>query len=315
MNLRPRLCIFIIIALTTALACSIGISSRPSPAAPSATSPSDVSPAATILSPTAPILVSVSPTIPLPSPTASTSAEFAIILVADNDVLNVRTGAGVSNPIAYTLAPHATGIHRTGPSQVVADSLWTEIQTSAGTGWVNARFLTELVAPAAFCTDARIAPLLDAFIAAVQAEDGTALAPLVSPAHGLTLRLNWPSPDVNYQGSVLTTLFTDTSVRDWGLGFASGLPITGTFRDIALPFLHDAFGGTTTRHCNDIENGSGPTTALKIWPPEFANLNYVAVYRAAAAGDDLNWRTWAVGVEYVEGIPYAAFLVQYHWEP
>jgi hypothetical protein len=28
----------------------------------------------------------------------------------------------------------------------------------------------------------------------------------------------------------------------------------------------------------------------------------------------MDWRTWVLGFEYVDGIPYISYLVQYHWE-
>ena len=49
-------------------------------------------------------------------------------------------------------------------------------------------------------------------------------------------------------------------------------------------------------------------------PFEYGNFNYVALYRAADSGDEFNWRTWAVGIEYVRGQPLLVFLVQNAWE-
>jgi hypothetical protein len=43
-------------------------------------------------------------------------------------------------------------------------------------------------------------------------------------------------------------------------------------------------------------------------------MNYEALYRAAPAGDEMNWRTWVVGFDYVGGVPYIASVVQYAWE-
>jgi len=191
-----------------------------------------------------------------------------------------------------------------------------EIVTPTGTtGWVNAHYLTEVVDAAVFCSDPRVTNLINAFVSAVQSQDGAALAQLVSPTHGLTIRHNWWNPEVNLQGqSVLADLFTDTTSHDWGVQDGSGLPIQGPFKDEILPLLQDVFNGSYTQHCNDLANGSGGTAGMVVWPFEYQNINYVALYRAGAPGDELNWRTWAIGVEFVKGQPYIAFLVQYHWE-
>jgi len=82
-----------------------------------------------------------------------------------------------------------------------------------------------------------------------------------------------------------------------------------------LPLLRNVTAATPTRHCNQLEAGvsAGNTTAALDWPFEYANLNFMALYRAAVAGQEQDWRTWVVGIEYVNGAPYVTVLVQYRW--
>ncbi|MFQ5406965.1 MAG: hypothetical protein ACE5FI_00895 [Anaerolineales bacterium] len=82
------------------------------------------------------------------------------------------------------------------------------------------------------------------------------------------------------------------------------------------PLLRDVLGGEFQRECNTLETGIavGNTAGLTVLPFEYANFNYVALYRAAAPGDEFNWRTGAVGIEYLRGEPLIVFLVQYEWE-
>jgi hypothetical protein len=52
-----------------------------------------------------------------------------------------------------------------------------------------------------------------------------------------------------------------------------------------------------------------------MWPSEYSNMNYISFHRAAPEpGSQLNWRTWALGIEYLDGQPYLALLVQYRGE-
>ena len=309
MYTRIRLFAIIFVLGLAGLACSIIQEPPGTPTAPSAP------PAAPTANGGAAI-----PTSDGPQPTNSPGPipqmpSFAVILVAEDDVLNVRSGAGVSHEVIGTLGPQSVGVKRTGKLQQVDGAAWVEVKLEAGgLGWVNARFLTEYVPPDQFCSDAQVEDLIDKFVAAVQTQDGTALADLVSPTHGLTLRHEWWNPEVHYPKAVVPGIFTDTQARDWGVQDGSGRPIRGAFKDVALPWMQDVFSSDFERHCNDIERGSGGSAGYKLWPFEYGNINYVALYRPAEVGDELNWRTWAVGVEYVRGLPYIAFLVQYHWE-
>ena len=262
------------------------------------------------------------PTAPAPPPTREPQAtserapEYGVILVSEGDVLNVRSGPGVDYAVIDTLAPHATGITMAGDRQKVGNSMWVEVNTLSGTvGWVNAHFLTELVPQDDFCGDPRVNVLMDEFVAALQARDGGALSQLVSPAHGLSIRVSWWNPEVNFRGpDQVANIFADPQVYDWGIQDGSGFPIQGSFSDEIVPWLDDVLNAEFSRHCNDLENGSGASAGFIIWPYEYQNINDVALYRAAAPGEELNWRTWAVGVTYHQGRPYIAFLVQYHWE-
>lgn len=246
---------------------------------------------------------------------APVAAPLAVILVTEGDVLNARSAAGVDNPVVAELPPHARGLTPTGTAETPGGQRWVEVQLPDGDlGWVNAYFTTEHVAGAEFCADSRVGALLADFDAVMKARDGTALAALVSPRHGLTLRRHWWNPDVRYTGEQVASIFTSGAPRDWGVADGTGFPITGSFNDVALPLFDQLYAGTVTRHCNDIENGTGSSAGYRIWPFEYGNINYYALYRAAAPGEDFNWNTWAVGVEYVDGEPYVAFLVHYQWE-
>ena len=136
--MKPRGLLLPILALLAALACNLPFQSPAIEIAPTAllTAPPAVLPtSAPVLAPTQP--PAPSPTLPadLPSPLPSSTPEppapapptapppvvspvqlhnpYAVVLVAQNDVLNVRKAPGASNPVVGTLPPDATGLQLT----------------------------------------------------------------------------------------------------------------------------------------------------------------------------------------------------------
>jgi len=69
------------------------------------------------------------------------STTYSVFGVADDDVLNVRSDAGVGNAIITTFAPDETGIIVTGGEAFVDGARWWEVQTEDARGWVHSQFL------------------------------------------------------------------------------------------------------------------------------------------------------------------------------
>lgn len=245
-------------------------------------------------------------------------ALYAVIQLGEMDLLNVRVEPGLSSHVQFTLPPQQRDLKPTGREQLVDDVTWVEVELTEGdSGWVSAEFLTEQVESSVFCQDPQVDALIARLITSVNERDGEALAQMVSPVHGLSLYHNvWNPPITFNQPEGLQRLYTSTDEYDWGIQEGSGLPLKGTFKDLVYPKLQDVLAYSHTAHCNVLEpNVSvGGTSGLVLWPAEFTNLNFVALYRAAPASQELNWRTWVVGIEYVNGIPYLAVLLQFYWE-
>ena len=239
---------------------------------------------------------------------------YAVILVSPDDVLNIRNGAGVGNSVAGTLQPTATNVTRTGPASTADGEHWVEIQSAAGNGWVNASFLTEQVAPATFCSDARVTTLLNTLKTAMLNSDGELLSSLVSPIHGLDARL-WRNGTVaNYTPEEAAWVFQSDYVLDWGPAPGSGAETPGTFNAELLPKLQEVFNSSYTLHCNDTLDLA--TFSTDPWPREYSNINYYMVYKPGSEQyGGLDWRAWTVGVEYVQGAPTLFALIHYQWEP
>lgn len=243
---------------------------------------------------------------------------YAVILVSEDNALNVRAAAGTDSEILEMLPANSRDLRVTGEEQQVGGESWVEIQRLSGeSGWVSAAYLTQQVSPDAFCSDSKVKQVVNLFVQAVSQADGESIAKLVSPAHGLTVRQAWWNTEVNFNIESVSSLFEDETVHNWGITAGGGEPIEGSFRQAILPGLLDVVSGEFKPVCNslDINLASGPTAGEVIWPVEYSNVNYMALYRAGAQTDQLNWRTWALGIEIIEGQPYLAFLVQYRWEP
>jgi hypothetical protein len=254
---------------------------------------------------------------PTGAPSVSNGVKLAVVMIKYGEVLNLRSSPGDQNGAAATIQPHTTDIKYTGNSHEVDGKTWFEVRTPENAlGWVKADDVTEQASSTQFCADSKVTALITQFMNAVQTRDGEKLAQLVSPRRGLIIRHEWWNPEVQFIGQdVLKAIFNDTTSRDWGVQEVSGLPINGSFKDEILPKIDDVQSGAV-QTCNSLNQGlsSGGDSGYIEWPFEYTNFNYVAIYRAAQAGDELNWRTWAIGVEYVNEIPYVALLVQYHWE-
>ena len=170
------------------------------------------------------------------------------------------------------------------------------------------------MSPSAFCTDARVVPLLRDLERAVNTSDGELLMSLVSPAHGLDVSYIRSGMVANYSVEEASWAFQSTYAVNWGTGAGSGEPVTGTFSEIVLPALQDVFKNVTM-DCNAITLGGATYEAA--WPDEYANINFFSLHNpgndSSYAG--LDWQTWLVGVEYVEGQPYLFSLLHYQWEP
>jgi hypothetical protein len=240
--------------------------------------------------------------------------QYAVYNIKNNDVLNVRTAAGVGNPLATTLPYDKQNVFRTGSTATASSAEWWQIYKADGTkGWVNASYLTEFRSASNACTDARIGTLLGKFEAAIKSANGAALSTLVSPKHGLSVRYSaYTATPVTLSKSAMAGVFTSTTSYNWGIGPGSGINVVGTFKDKIQPKLLDVLNVNYQATCNDTSH-TGPVTHP--WPSEYTNLNFYALYKPGTPGTEMDWRTWLAGIEYVDGVPYITALVHYQWEP
>jgi len=249
--------------------------------------------------------------IPTSTPTPiSLIGPYAVIRVAENDVLNIRSGPG-SFPVVGSFAPDAINVMRTGPSIMVDGSEWVEVQNpSGGTGWVNSSYLTEYISHEAFCADARITPLIEQLKTSMNQSNGELFAALVSPNHGVDVRLWAYQPAVNFSPAQARNVFTDPTVYDWG-GGPRGQPDFGTFKEIIQPRMLDTLNAPNMEtYCDTLEK------VFNLWRPwPYPNIRFYHLYKPGTPGTELDFRTWLIGFEYINGQPYLYSMVTIVWEP
>jgi hypothetical protein len=237
-----------------------------------------------------------------------------VVLVEQDDVLNVRRAPGAESPIIDRLPFDARQVVLTGDQSPVGDQRWAEIQRPAGsTGWVNALYLTEFVDPAAFCADERVPALLANLGKALRERDGVQLARLVSPTHGLDITYLRSGNTANYTSDEARWVFESDYPVNWGVHPASGKTVKETFQNAVMPDLLDALDSSYTTTCNNPAVDAGNYTYQ--WPARYQNFNLIALNKPGPPGNELSWRTWLAGIEYVNGQPYLAALVHLFWEP
>jgi hypothetical protein len=171
--------------------------------------------------------------------------------------------------------------------------------------------LTALPVPSTICVDPQVTALIDSFKTAVLTSNGALLSSLVSPSRGMDVAFFRDGTVITYDQSHAKFLFETTFQLDWGADPGSGAPKRGSFHDVVVPELVRIFNEPYTLHCNELKHG-GATYELS-WP--YQSEFYSVYFPGTPANGNLDWRTWAVGIEYVNGKPYIYALMQFFWEP
>ena len=200
---------------------------------------------------------------------------------------------------------------RTGPTQQVDGSLWVQVQRpDAGLGWVNSYYLTEYVTHDAFCADMRIVEFIDQLKQAVFLSNGEQFASLVSPGHGVDIRLWAYANAVNFSTETARTIFSSSTSYNWG-GGPSGIPDIGTYADIVQPKMIDVFYSPDKElYCDNLTK---VYPLAQPWP--YPNIRYYNLYKPGSPEFELDYRTWLIGIEYINAEPYLYGLVTVIWEP
>jgi hypothetical protein len=236
---------------------------------------------------------------------------YAVARVALNDVLNIRAGAGNSFQTVGFFPPDATDILKTGQTLMSDGAEWWEVQKpDGGFGWVNSNYLTEYVTHDAFCADPRIPLLIDQLKGSMNQSKGDIFASLVGSKHGVAINFWRDVPPINYTKVAAQSIFSDTTLYNWGSGPAAGPAGTmGTFAQVVQPDMVDVFNSSFQVGC---DNPSYADMYVNPWP--HTNIHYYSILKPPSA-NAFDWKVWLIGFEYVDGVPYLYGTIHYVWEP
>ena len=290
------------------------------PTTVSTTAPPDTTtqPGSTTTTATGTSTTTTAPTPEITVDPSLTERTWAVVLVEDGDVLNVRSGPGVANPVIASFGPTDSGVTLTGSQAFVGGSRWVEITGEEAAGWVSSVFLTPEYTHQEVLDgwDHTSAPSdLAARIAA-----GEDLSPPVSH-RGLYVDL--PGGTLQrLRPAELSGVMADPGTRTWGgSSCGGGACPEETFADaVGLPFLStwEDLGADATLEVDGYPlGGNGPFPPETAIPTPFRNFHWVAVHDP---GDDpdfggLDWMTWFVFLE-PEGSSYRVVgLTSAAWSP
>jgi hypothetical protein len=161
------------------------------------------------------------------------------------------------------------------------------------------------------CADPQAVALIDTFKSAVLHADGVLLSSLVSPTRGMDVAFLREGTVITYDQQHAKFLFETTFEVDWGIMPGSVLAKKGSFHDVIVPELMKAFNQPYTLACNELKHG-GASYELK-WP--YQGDYYSVYFPGTEANTNMDWHTWAIGVEKVNNKPYIYALMQFFWEP
>ena len=165
--------------------------------------------------------------------------------------------------------------------------------------------------PSTICNDPQVTAMIDSFKSAILKSDGPLLSSLVSPTRGMDVAYYRDGTVITYKPEHAKFLFETTFQVDWGTEPGSGAAKRGSFHDVIAPALQQLFNQPYTLHCNELKLGGATYEAAWPYESEFYSIHFAGTQ----PNGNMDWQTWAMGIEYVNGKPYVYALIQYFWEP
>ena len=200
---------------------------------------------------------------------------------------------------------------RTGPTATADGAEWVEVQSpNGGTGWVNSFYLTEYVTPEAFCADPRISMLIEQLKGSMNQSNGDMLSAITSPVHGVNIHLWKNAAPINFTQATARNVFTSAEAYNWG-GGPSGQPDIGTFVQIIQPKMMDTLNAPNREtYCDDL---SGVLSFFDPWP--YHTVRFYNLRKPSTLPELLDFRTWLIGIEYINNQPYLYAMISFVSEP
>ena len=140
--------------------------------------------------------------------------------------------------------------------------------------------------------------------------NGDMFASLVSIKSGVNVQAWQLTTPVNFTRSTAVDVFTSPQVYDWGQPEGrGGEPILGPFAQIIQPSMLEVFNAPNmVTYCDELTNVFNPT---RTW--SYTNIHFYNLHRPGAT--TLDFRTWLIGIEYLNGVPRLYSMVSILWAP
>lgn len=250
----------------------------------------------------------------LPAVTPGAPDVFRVVLVAGDDILNVRDAAGTGGRIIGRLQP-GVAVKTAGGSTRVGSSTWVTVATPAGPGWVNSFYLTRSIGDQ-FPGGAD--PLRVVRDLADRMARGDDLSPIVSEK-GLWV-VHHAAP-LRFPRTQVDGLLADRTTYRWGsnaLEPNSPEIRPRTFSQAVAERVVGAYHDADSRVLfNEIVEGPNGRPAAHAIPTELAGFPFVTIHDP---GDDpqyggLDWTIWIVSLAYENGQIRVVGLTLDEWSP
>ncbi len=288
--------------------------------------PADTDTPVPTVSPTAPLPTATRPLVPTPRPATPTYTpavgpslgRFAVVGVYADDVLNVRSGPGISSSIVGTIPYYGRDVEVHAGGQQVGESWWVPVRHGQVNGWVNSNYLARQVGAVGDAIAARAAEA----ILALRDHDLQQLAGLVHPIKGVTFSpYTYVRPlqgaageaDLVFSRDQLQGLWADPTVHHWGTFDGSGEPIDLSFRQYYERFVYDVdfaqpdvvgFGQT-------VGQGNTINNIATVYPNGVTVEYHFESFDPQYGGMD--WRSLRLVLEQADGVWYVVGIVHDEW--
>lgn len=287
---------------------------------------------ATVLPPTAPPPTAAPPTAPPPTVAAATetplpaipptqgASPYTVVSVSNDDLLNVRAGVGVENPIVGTIPPVGMGVQILGVGEEAAEdgALWQPIQYQEVRGWVNSNYLARQVGS----VEAVVALKANEVILALQEGNLEQVASTVHPDKGLRfspytfVTVNPASPedqDLVFSAAEVSSFLADPTIYYWGIFDGTGDAINMTFEEYFARFVYDAdFARPHAVGYNDfVGQGNIINNIREVYPDALVVEYHFEGFEPEYGG--LDWRSLRLVLEEQDGVWYLVGIVHSEW--
>ena len=248
-----------------------------------------------------------------PAPVGGSDTRL-VVLVAADDTLNVRAGAGVDARVIGELEP-GVAVVLAGGEQVVGSSRWVTVTTPVGPGWVNDFYLAPS-ADDAFTGANDPARVVEELAEAFATGEG--LSEIVSEK-GLWVAHH--ATPIRFRHDDLAGILDSATTYRWGsnaLEPDSPEITPKTFSEAVAERFVDAHDDTDTRIMVGelVEGPNGRPTQFAI-PTEFVGFPYVTVYDPGDVAEygGLDWNSWIVSLTLEGGEAKVIGLTIDEWSP